>query len=340
MNCRRAPATTADVALAEGAAGAMRLADRVARARGKKLDAGGQHQFLARGVDGADIGGIHPDEPADAVAPPERDREQVGERAKRRHLADDEARLLLQLGEGAALAGQLAQAQDGAAAAGAPARLEQRAARGAERDLEALAVAAELVGRGFKLGRAFRREPVAEGEEGALLDRDADALRQAAEHLRLGSRTLPDDRPLVVGVEKRAGPVERRIQRRDLLFRRRQALVAPRVEIKAEGDERGERRSRRHRPPDEVAERAGAKRRDRRATARAPAKARADAAISRSRAALRPSKSTGSKFPRLSSPSAPPHPGGRARTNQSNLTAPPEAEKARIRLAAEMERKR
>ena len=143
-------------AVIEGSAEARRLADRLARPDRQQLDPGGQHRLLAFRLHRAGVGGVHPGQPAGAVAPPERDRQHVGERAERRHLVDDVDRLLLQLGEGAALAGQLAKAQDRAAAAGAAARLEQRAAGRADGDLKCLAVAAELVGRGFERSRRFR----------------------------------------------------------------------------------------------------------------------------------------------------------------------------------------
>ncbi len=162
-----------------------------------------------------------------------------------------------------------------------------------------------------------------------MLDGSADALGQAAEHLRLGDARVPDDGPLIVGVEERGGAVERGVQRRDILLRRRQALVAPRGEIKAEGDKRGDRRPGRDRPPDEIAE--GTRRRakvGKRLRLRRRERRRRRDTAPNAHGAM-PSEEHRIKFPRSSSPSAPPHPGRRARTNQSNLTAPPEAEKAR-----------
>ncbi len=241
-------------------AGAMSLTDRIARARGKKLDAGGQHQFLARSIDSADIGGIHPREPADAVPPPERNRNEIGERPQRRHLADDEDRLFLKLGKRAALASQLPQAEHSAATAGAPGRLDQRAARRAQRRLKTFAVAAKLVDRSFERNCAFRLEPIAEAQERGLVDRHADPLGKTAEDLRLGDARLPDDRALIVGIKERRRAVERRVQGGYLFLRCDQALVAARGEIEAERDKRRNGRSRRDRPPDEIVKRAGAKR--------------------------------------------------------------------------------
>ena len=42
-----------------------------------------------RSLHGSHIGGVDPGQPADPVAPPEREWQQVGERAERRHLVDD-----------------------------------------------------------------------------------------------------------------------------------------------------------------------------------------------------------------------------------------------------------
>ena len=70
---RRSPATIADGAVVEGAADALasRIASRV-RER-QELDAGGQHGLRARRLDRLHIGGVHPGQPAGAIAPPERE---------------------------------------------------------------------------------------------------------------------------------------------------------------------------------------------------------------------------------------------------------------------------
>ncbi len=124
--------------------------------------------------------------------------------AQRRHLVDDVDRLLLQLGEGAALAGQLAQPQHRAAAAGAAGRLEHRSGGGVHGDLEALALAAQLVDGALELRGALTREPCAERQEGCLVGRRADALRHARRRHAARWRWIP--RPRSSGRRRRAAP--------------------------------------------------------------------------------------------------------------------------------------
>ena len=114
----------------------------------------------------------------------------------------------------------------------------------ATRDLERLALAAELVGGGFELVGAFRASQLSEGEERGLVGRRADTLGQAAEDLRL--RRPPIPRRWSAGRRRRAAPRCGRARRG--APRSRAAPSSSRssrrgAQEEREGDDGGERRA-------------------------------------------------------------------------------------------------
>ena len=206
----------------------------------------------ARGFNGSHVGSVDPGETAAAIAPPERNRRHVGERAQRRHLADHVDRLFLELGEGPPLAGQFAQPQRGASSARASGCFEQRAGDRAHRDLKADALAAKLVGGSLEFSRALRQQPRLERKELLLVGGRARAFGQSPKDARLGHGGVPNDRALVVGIEQRLGSIERGAHRSELRARGRQLLVAARAHEGYERAHRSERDTRGDRRPHDL----------------------------------------------------------------------------------------
>ena len=206
--------------------------------------------------------------------------------------------------------------------------------------LESLALAAELVGCGFELRGAFRAEPVGEGEERILA--------------RTGAPTRSGRPPKICGAPTAVSQTMVRWSSASSSASARSSAERSATISRLAAATRSSRRARRSKPKATSAASAvpavtahqiecRAPRRARQARVRKALRLRgrerapsARASPKRS-AAPRPSMRTGYPFrARLR------HPPRRiraasARTNQSNLPAPPEAEKARPELAAKME---
>ena len=157
---------------------------------------------LALGLDRPRVGAVHPDEPAVAVAPPERLGQAVEEGGQRGEAAMRLLQRLARRDEVAPLPRDLAQAQERPPAHRPPLRLADPAGAGVDEGAKAGAALAQPVGRRRQRGRVRDAQPALEGEHreglpvraglageegGVPLDHRLAALGPGHDHLALGA---------------------------------------------------------------------------------------------------------------------------------------------------------